>query len=489
MIRVALRLPAWALVVVLVMTTSARAQLGALLDTFGDPAAGPKGRFGHSLAALGNNILVGAPRDNTLGPETGAAYLLDPTGKLLATFHSPAPGDGDWFGHAVAAVGDRVVISALRNDSGGRDVGAAYVFDTAGTLLATLESPSPTGFDAFGQSLVAVGDDKVLVGADRWRDPGGAFDSGIAYLFDTQGALLHTFQNPTPGSGDHFGRSLAAVGDRIVIGAMGDDTAALGAGAAYVFDHSGALLQTLHSPTAAAGDNFGAVVAGSGVSEILVGANLADIAGKDAGAVFRYDFNGQLVGAYGNPTGRSSENFGLSIAALEDHVVVGAAALLAGVSRVGGAYLFSPSGALVHTFVNPSPSSYDSFGASLGVVGNSLLIGAPLEDAFARDAGAVYLVQGLREPQLIGDADLDGRVDTDDFQTLRQNFGQRGTRRQGDFNGDGLISLLDLGSIKANFGATRQTPGAAAVPEPSSLLLACLAAGLMYFVGRRASAR
>jgi hypothetical protein len=487
MIRFALGPAALALALALLGAASARAQLGTLLSTYPDPAAGAKDRFGHAVAAMGNNILVGAPRDSTLGQEeeAGAAYLLDPTGKLLATFRDPHPAEGDWFGYSVAAVGNHVVVSALRDDAGGRDVGAAYVFDAAGKLLSTLESPNPTGFDAFGQSLVAVGDDKILVGADRWRDPTAGYDSGIAYLFDTQGELLHTFQNPSPGFGDHFGRALAAVGDRIIIAAMGDSSANPGAGAAYVFDQAGSLLETLHSPTAAAGDNFGVALAGQGFNEILVGANLADTAGKDAGAVFRYDVDGQLLGAYANPTGRASENFGLSIAALEDHVVVGAEGLLRGLSRVGGAYLFSPSGALVHTFANPAPSSNDGFGASLEIVGNSLLIGAPLEDAAARDAGAVYLFQGLQEPQLIGDANLDGRVDVGDFQVLRQNFGKPGTRREGDVNADGVISLPDLGSLKANFGATRLTPGAAAVPEPSALLLGSVAAALLYFVRRR----
>lgn len=488
MSRFALRQLAPALLLCLVSSTSARAQLGTLLTTFQDPAAGKSSHFGSSIAAVGKNILVGAPRDSALGDETGAAYLLDGAGKLLATYHDPSPTKDDWFGYSVASAGDKVVISSLRKDTGGQDVGTAYVFDLSGDLLSTINSPNPSGFDSFGQSIVGVGDN-ILIGADRWKDPSGAYDSGIAYLFSPQGNLLQTFENPTPAFGDHFGKSLAVVDDRIVIGAMGDSSKSFGSGAAYVFDQAGDLLTTLHSPGGAVGDNFGVSVAGLGFNEILVGANLADGSGKDAGAVYRYDLNGQLLGVINNPTGNAGDNFGLAVAALEDHVLVGVDSLHQGVNPVGGAYLFSPSGALAHTFANPAPSRNDDFGASLAVVGNSVLVGAPLEDAANRDAGAVYLFQGLHQPELVGDANLDGRVDLADFQILRQNFGKSGTARQGDFTADGWVSLSDLGPLKTNFGATRNTPGAAAVPEPSGLLLAALAAVSACLMGWRRGRR
>jgi len=484
MSRFALRQALLALLLCLAHSATARAQLGTLLTTFQEPTGGEKARFGSSLAAVGNNVLIGAPRDSAKGDESGAAYLFDGAGKLLTTFHDPAPSEADWFGYSVASAGNNVVISSLLKDEGGRDVGAAYVFDQTGKLLSTITSPNPTGFDAFGQSIVGVGDN-ILIGADRWRDSSGAYDAGIAYLFSPDGKLLSTFENPTPAFGDHFGRSMAVVDDRIVIGAMGDSSKSYGSGAAYVFDLDGDLLNTLHSPSGAVGDNFGASVAGVGLSEILVGANLADGSGKDAGAVYRYDLNGNLVGVINNPSGKSGENFGLAIAALEDHVLIGADSVAKGINPVGAAYLFSPSGSLVNTFANPAASRNDDFGFSLGVVGNSVLVGAPLEDATARDAGAVYLLQGLKQPELVGDANLDGKVDLSDFQILRQNFGKEGTARQGDFTADGLVGLADLGSLKRNFGATRQTPGAASVPEPSGLALAALAGMGACWIGRR----
>lgn len=51
-----------------------------------------------------------------------------------------------------------------------------------------------------------------------------------------------------------------------------------------------------------------------------------------------------------------------------------------------------------------------------------------------------------------GDADLDGRVEFHDFLTLAMNVGQSGGWSDGDFNGDGLVSVADLFPLIANFG-------------------------------------
>jgi hypothetical protein len=76
---------------------------------------------------------------------------------------------------------------------------------------------------------------------------------------------------------------------------------------------------------------------------------------------------------------------------------------------------------------------------------------------------------------LPGDANLDGTVDTLDFNVLAANFG--GTQRTwqtADFNFDGLVDTLDFNALAANFGrtsanATSGSGAAIVVPEPASL--------------------
>lgn len=84
---------------------------------------------------------------------------------------------------------------------------------------------------------------------------------------------------------------------------------------------------------------------------------------------------------------------------------------------------------------------------------------------------------------ITGDYNCDDVVDLLDFNLLKENFGNRDDLllgAPGSSNEDGVIDLLDFNDLKANFGAT------AAVPEPTSLLLAAFA-GLFAASGIRSS--
>ena len=138
------------------------------------------------------------------------------TASLSFTFPLQQPG---YFGSAVAAQGADKVIVGDFNLSGAP--GAAYLFHTNGSLITTFTNPVPTIWDDFGSSVAAVGADKVLIGAPRDDTGGGApaFDSGAAYLFSTNGTLMTTYTNPTPGQSDLFGSVITAVGpDKVLIG-------------------------------------------------------------------------------------------------------------------------------------------------------------------------------------------------------------------------------------------------------------------------------
>jgi hypothetical protein len=90
---------------------------------------------------------------------------------------------------------------------------------------------------------------------------------------------------------------------------------------------------------------------------------------------------------------------------------------------------------------------------------------------------------------LRGDANLDGEVTVADIIDLSGNFGVLdATWRQGDFNGDGQVTISDLIDAIANYGQLGGTApitfataafaagGAAAVPEPTGLSVAVMAA-------------
>ncbi len=308
------------------------------------------------------------------------------TWTLARTFLNPTPAPFDVFGGSVAALGSNVLVGAARDNAGATDAGAAYLFDAnTGALLRTFLNPTPAADDRFGISVASVGG-KVLVGA--YRDDTGATDAGAAYLFDADtGALLSTFLNPTPAAGDEFSLSVAAVAVNVLVGAYRDDTGATDAGAAYLFDAgTGALLRTFLNPSPAADEWFGFSVAALG-GNVLVGTARDDTGATDAGAAYLFDgASGALLRTFLNPSPAVGDEFGVSVTAVGGNVLVGAP----GAPDPGAAYLFDAStGALLQTF--STLAAFDFFGASVAAVGDNVLVGAPRNNTGAPVAGAAYL--------------------------------------------------------------------------------------------------
>jgi hypothetical protein len=187
------------------------------------------------VAISGNHAIVGTRGDNTGGTSAGSAYIYDvTTGNLLHTINNPTPVSDDLFGHSVAMSGDRAIIGAFRDDSGATSAGSAYIYDvTTGTLLHTINNPTPQTDDFFGIS-VAIDGNTAIVGA--WSDNTSGTDTGSAYIYDvTTGALMYTLTNPTPQYRDYFGISVAISGNTAIVGATGDNTGGTSAGSAYIY--------------------------------------------------------------------------------------------------------------------------------------------------------------------------------------------------------------------------------------------------------------
>mgnify|MGYP000197477038 CR=1 FL=1 len=149
------------------------------------------GRLGYSVSIDGDKLIVGVPEERLAGQSSaGSASLYDATaGDLLHTFNNPTPSFADVFGYSVSISGDNVLIGAYNDDTGSTNAGSAYLYDaTTGTLLQTFNNPTPAVGDFFGYS-VSLSGNKILIGA--YNDNTGGTNAGSAYLYlpqiDTDG--------------------------------------------------------------------------------------------------------------------------------------------------------------------------------------------------------------------------------------------------------------------------------------------------------------
>jgi hypothetical protein len=376
--------------------------------TIAKPTPVEDDQFGYSMAALGNDrMLIGTRFDDAGATNAGAVHLFSTNGSLLMTFTNPTPATFDYFGYSVAGFGtDRVLIGAPYDDAGGTDSGLAYLFSANGALLMTYTNAYGQAFDNFGISLAALGSGQVLIGAQGYDD-GTATDAGKALIFSTNGTYLRSISNPNPAKGDHFGSSVAILGsDRVLIGAPQDGAGATGGGVAYLIatNNSYPPLATFTNPTPMADERFGFSVATLGNDRVLIGAHRDNMGGSASGSAYLFRTNGTLLTTFTNPFPANGDGFGYSVATLgSDRILIGA---LNDGGTVGAAYLFNTNGTLLWTFNNPSPAGNDYFGIAVTAVGSDqALIGAYQDDTSATNAGSAYLFTSeTYTPNLIADA-------------------------------------------------------------------------------------
>ncbi|MDH4452523.1 MAG: FG-GAP repeat protein [Verrucomicrobiota bacterium] len=371
------------------------------------------------VAVDGDTVVVGAANEdssttgvnstpNDFSADAGAAYVFVRNGATWsqqAYLKASQVNASDSFGWSVAVSGDTVVVGAIREDSsttginstpneGLSDAGAAYVFVRSGVTWsqqAYLKASQVTAGDGFG-SAVAVSGDMVVIGAlgEDSSTTGinstpneGLTDAGAAYVFVRSGvtwsqqAYLKASQVT---AGDSFGSAVGLSGDTVVVGAMYEDSSTTGtgstpnegasnAGAAYVFVRSGVTWSQhayLKASQVTAGDGFGSAVAVSG-DTVVIGAQ-----GEDSSTTGINSTPNEALGAFGD---------------------------------AGAAYVFVRSGTTwsQQAYLKASNTgASDSFGISVAVSGDTVVVGACREDSgttginsapdeSATDAGAAYV--------------------------------------------------------------------------------------------------
>jgi len=335
---------------------------GNLLHTFIDPTVTDRDQFGRSVAISGNNVLIGAPRDETNG-DGGQAHLFDAvTGNLLHTLDDPTVTNSDNFGRSAAIDGNNVLVGAPYDNTHGPNVGQVHLFDaTTGILLHTFDDPTVTSDDGFGYS-VAIDGDNVLIGA--WKDETNGRFVGQAYLFDAvSGGLVQTFDDPTVTSEDYFGSAVAIDGNNVLIGAHRDNTYGPSVGQAHLYvvpEPSTFILSAiglvgllLFVWRRRFSCRFTALLP---LLIVLVGVSSAQAAPYS------------LTHTFNDPTVTTQDWFGYSVAIDGSHILIGAVTDDTNGENVGQVHLYDAStGNLLQTFDDPTVTSADAFGNSIAI--------------------------------------------------------------------------------------------------------------------------
>ncbi len=155
--------------------------------------------FGHSVAIAGNWVTVGASNDGTGATGSGTVYFYDlarvsPT-VPVQTLPNPNPSANDDYGLMMAMDGQRFIVGAPFDDMVAVDKGAAYLYGPSSTPEIQVELLGDAGLtDAastvnFGSSSVGFGSQKVF----RITNQGGADLTGLALSVNGANASDFTF--------------------------------------------------------------------------------------------------------------------------------------------------------------------------------------------------------------------------------------------------------------------------------------------------------
>lgn len=365
-------------------------------------------QFGNSVALSGNTLAVGAPledssatgfngnaADNTASNSGAVFVFIRSAGVWSQQGYLKASNSesGDQFGGVIALSGDILAVGAVQEDSSAKGVnssqtsnsagasGAVYVFTRNGSAWsqqAYIKASNTDAGDQFGASVSlwvdtlavgAINEDSAVRVIDGDDTDNGKSNSGAVFIFtrsDSVWSQQAYIKSSNSDANDQFGTVVSLSGDTLAvgvpledssdkgIGGSGNDNIIATSGAVYIFTRGSGIWsqQTyIKASNAQFEDNFGVSLALSG-DTLAVGADFED--SSDIG------MNGDE--------------------ALDD------------AQESGAVYLFTRTGGIwsQYAYLKASNTEFDDrFGASVDLSGDTLAVGASLEDSDIDGVGGI----------------------------------------------------------------------------------------------------
>jgi hypothetical protein len=332
-------------------------QLGADID---GEALGDYSGFSVSMNSVGDRVAIGAIYNNiTLGNARGHTRIYSWNGTAWTQLGADIDGEvaGDQSGQSVSmnAAGDRVAIGASLNDGTGSNAGHVRIYSWNGAAWTQL------GTDINGEAIddesgysVSMNDtgDRVAIGAIG--NDGTGFNAGHVRVYSWNGTAWTKLSADIDGeaAGDSSGLSVSmnAVGDKVAIGAIYNDGTGPNAGHVRIYSYADDIVLSQLGADIdgeSAGDNSAIVSMNASGDRMAIGGNLNRGNGTDSGHVRVYSFNGtawtQLGADINGEAVGDNSGYSISMNAVGDRVAIGAP--FNGVNDNGHVRIYSWNGA------------------------------------------------------------------------------------------------------------------------------------------------
>ena len=469
--------------------------------------------FGGRVAVSGDTAVVGAHGGGAGGPDIGRAYIFerdeggaDNWGEVRQLATSDP---GDRFGISVAISGNTILVGASADDAYGERSGAAYIFerDEGGAdnwgEVQRLTASNAEPLDIFGWSVALDGDIAVVgayspVWAGHLDGPFGNAADAAAYVYERDAGGAGNWGEvkkltPSDTFAVEFAHSVTVSGDTMLIGVVLDSENDW-AGAAYVFQRDvGGVgnwgeVKKIFASDGQWGDRFGGTVSLSGDTAV-VGAHLEDSVCCGSGAAYVFERNEGGADNWGEVQRlvsadiAANDDFGRSVAASGDTIIVGAHGPSSPVYRAGAAYLFERNAGGVDNWgeveklTHSDAQEWDSFGWSVALSGSTALASTlDLQKGDDDGPSAVYVFG----PKGTGDTDQDGCSDLAESGADPRLGGQRDDQYFWDFYdvwthppGDPsawernqVLNIFDILAVAMRFGSGAPGDEQAALTPP-----------------------
>ena len=308
---------------------------------------------------------------------------------------------------SLSADGSTVAIGAYLNDGNGSDAGHVRIYEYSGGSWIQLGSDidGEAAGDQSGLS-VSLSADGSTVAIGAYRNDGNGFEAGHVRIYEYSGGswiqLGSDIDGEAAGDQSGFSVSLSADGNTVAIGARNNDGNGSDAGHVRIYEYSGGSWTQLGSDIdgEAAGDLSGwSISLSADGSRVAIGAYLNDGNGSDAGHVRIYEYSGGSWTQLGSDIdGEAADDYSgvsVSISADGSKVAIGAYGNDGNGSDAGHVRIYEYSGGswikLGSDIDGEAADDYSGYSVSLSADGDTVAIGAYLNDGNGTDAGHVRI--------------------------------------------------------------------------------------------------